>query len=156
MFAGCPFSIADGEGAPTGRMRSLSSDSRDGKPFQFRLHCMKTLPLTFVRAKSMRHQPTEAERKLWGGLRNRRLADFKFVRQQPVGPYIVDFVCRKEKLIIEVDGATHGNDVDVEYDNRRTCFLERQGYRVHCVDNHVVFTDIGSVLDGIYTVLMRR
>ena len=137
-------------------MRSLSSVSRDGKPLLFRLHNMKTLPLTFARAKSMRHQPTEAERKLWGGLRNRRLADFKFVRQQPVGPYIVDFVCRKEKLIIEVDGATHGDDAEVDYDHRRTCFLKSQGYRVHRVDNHLIFTDIGSVLDGIFAALMRR
>jgi very-short-patch-repair endonuclease len=117
---------------------------------------MKPLPLTYARAKSMRRSPTEAERKLWGGLRKRCLGNFKFVRQQPIGPYIVDFVCRSEKLIVEVDGATHGDAQDVAYDLRRTQFLETQGYRVVRVDNLAVFTAIGDVLEGIVAALERR
>ena len=117
---------------------------------------MKPTPLTFARAKSMRRSPTEAERKLWGGLRKRSLGDFKFVRQQPIGPYIADFVCRSEKLIVEVDGETHGDAEDVAYDLRRTQFLESQRYRVVRVDNHSVFTAIEDVLDSIFAALERR
>ena len=114
---------------------------------------MKPTPLTFARAKAMRREPTEAKRKLWGALRKRSLGDFKFVRQQPIGPYIVDFVCRAERVIVEVDGATHGDVADVAYDVRRTAFLEQQGYRVIRVENFAVFREIGSVLDFIYGVL---
>jgi very-short-patch-repair endonuclease len=117
---------------------------------------MKPTPLTFIRAKSMRRAPTEAERMLWGGLRKRSLGNFKFVRQQPIGPYIVDFVCRRERLIVEVDGVTHSDDVEVEYDASRTLFMEQQGYRVVRVDNDEVFTDISSVLDGIYAALTQQ
>ena len=117
---------------------------------------MKATPLTFARAKTMRREPTDAERKLWGALRKRSLGDFKFVRQQPIGPYIVDFVCRAKRVIIEVDGATHGDAVDVAYDERRTSFLEQQGYRVVRVNNVSVFREIGSVLDFIYGVVSVR
>jgi very-short-patch-repair endonuclease len=117
---------------------------------------MKPTPLIYARAKAMRREPTAAERKLWGGLRKRSLGNFKFVRQQPVGSYIVDFICRKEKLIVEVDGETHGSEQDIAYDQRRTAFLECEGYCVLRVDNHAVFTDIGSVLDYIFRALSAR
>ena len=117
---------------------------------------MTSTPLTYARAKAMRRSPTEAERKLWGALRKRTLGHFKFVRQQPVGPYIVDFVCRNEKLIVEVDGETHGDAQAVSHDLRRTQFLKTQGYRVVRVDNLAVFTAVGDVLDGIVAALERR
>jgi very-short-patch-repair endonuclease len=117
---------------------------------------MKPATITYARAKAMRRAPTEAERKLWGALRNRSLAAFKIVRQQPVGPYIVDFVCRAQKLIIEVDGATHGDDCQIVHDQRRSAFLIEKGYRVIRVDNHAVFTNIGSVLDFIVAELTSR
>jgi very-short-patch-repair endonuclease len=116
---------------------------------------MKSLPLTFVRAKSMRHAPTETERRLWGGLRNRALGGFKFVRQQPIGPYIVDFVCREKCLVVEVDGATHGDSAEVAFDTRRTAFLHEHGYRVLRIENYQVLTDIGSVLDVILAILQE-
>ena len=62
------------------------------------------------RARGLRQDQTEAERKLWRRLRNRTLGGFKFVRQEPIVPYFADFVCRDEKLIVEVDGATHSTD----------------------------------------------
>jgi very-short-patch-repair endonuclease len=117
---------------------------------------MKSTPLTFARAKAMRREPTLAERRLWGALRKRGVGDFKFVRQQPVGPYIVDFVCRSERVIVEVDGATHGDAADVAYDARRTVFLEAQGYRVVRVDNLAVFREIGAVLEFIHGVLSSK
>ena len=56
----------------------------------------------------MRANETSAEEKLWRELRNRRHADFKFVRPAPVGPYFVDFLCCERKIIVEIDGGTHG------------------------------------------------
>jgi very-short-patch-repair endonuclease len=145
------------EKVPKGRMRSLLfSLPGDGFPIFLRLTHMTPTPLTYARAKAMRSAPTEAERKLWGALRKRSLGNSKFVRQQPIGPYIVDFVCRAEKIIIEVDGATHGEASDVAYDIRRTQFLKSQGYRVVRVDNQAVFTAIGDALDYINGVLFGQ
>ena len=59
------------------------------------------------RARRMRHDATDAERLLWRLLRDRRLRGFKFRRQQPLGPFIVDFVCFETRLIIEADGGQH-------------------------------------------------
>ena len=57
--------------------------------------------------RKLRGAQTDAERKLWFALRDRRLGGFKFVRQEAIGPYIVDFVCREQRLIVEVDGGQH-------------------------------------------------
>jgi len=78
-------------------------------------------------ARGLRKRQTDAERRLWARLRDRRLLGAKFARQVPIGPYVVDFCCREAKLIIELDGgqhATQGHDAD------RTVFLECLGYRV--------------------------
>ena len=61
-------------------------------------------------ARSMRHQPTEAEERLWGALRGRRLMRLKFRRQVPLGAYIADFVCLEARLIVEVDGIQHAEN----------------------------------------------
>jgi len=53
---------------------------------------------------------------LWSNLRGRRLQSFKFVRQEPIGPYVVDFLCQEARLIVEVDGATHSEDREIAYD----------------------------------------
>ena len=60
-------------------------------------------------SRQLRRSQTEAERKLWHRLRNRGLCGFKFVRQEPVGSYFADFLCREKALIVEVDGATHSS-----------------------------------------------
>ena len=75
----------------------------------------------------LRSQQTNAERKLWFALRDRRLSGFKFVRQEAIGPFIVDFVCRERNLVVELDGGQHAeNPVDV----RREAYLATEGYRV--------------------------
>jgi very-short-patch-repair endonuclease len=58
-------------------------------------------------ARLLRRNSTRAERKLWRYLRSRSLAGFKFARQEPIGPYVVDFVCRELRLVVEVDGSQH-------------------------------------------------
>lgn len=76
----------------------------------------------------MRAEATDAERALWRELRAGRLAEFRFRRQQPLGNYIVDFVCFESKLVIEVDGGQH--DEQHNYDARRDAWLAGQGFRV--------------------------
>ena len=85
---------------------------------------------------------TVAERKLWSVLRNRQLEGAKFRRQQPIGPFIADFVCQERRLIVEADGGQH---VENEADARRTTFLESKGYRVLRFWNN----DILANLDGV-------
>jgi very-short-patch-repair endonuclease len=97
------------------------------------------------RAKTLRRDMTEAEMKLWALLRE--IDDFKFRRQVPIGPYIVDFVCHATRLIIEADGGQHDRESGREVS--RTEFLEREGYRVLRFWNNEVLSN----LDGVHTVI---
>jgi len=74
------------------------------------------------RARLLRATQTDAERKLWGVLRNRKVGGAKFRRQQPIGPFIADFCCWEYRLVIEVDGGHHAEQI--EQDAARTAFLE--------------------------------
>jgi very-short-patch-repair endonuclease len=74
------------------------------------------------RAKELRNNPTEAERILWQHLRLRQLGGLKFRRQQPLGNYIVDFVCLGKRLVVEVDGGQHNSQHS--YDEQRDAWLE--------------------------------
>src|SRR4051812_36329020 len=75
-------------------------------------------------ARDMRRDATLAERRLWGLLRNRKMEGFKFRRQVPLGPYIVDFACLEAKLVVEADGGQHADNV---CDERRDAWLEANG-----------------------------
>ena len=97
----------------------------------------------------MRHVPTHAEQILWNKLRNRTLSGFKFSRQVPIGRYIVDFVCRELKLIIEVDGATHSSSREIYGDNLRTTWLGGQGYSILRIWNQDVYENLDGVLNSI-------
>ena len=105
-----------------------------------------------VRARGLRNNPTEAERALWKHLRIRQLNGHKFRRQQPLGPYIVDFVCIEKRLIIEVDGGQHSETVVT--DAKRTLWLEAQGFRVLRFWNHQVLADIEAVMEVIKEALV--
>jgi very-short-patch-repair endonuclease len=105
------------------------------------------------RARGLRREQTEAERRLWRKLRDRRLGGFKFVRQEPIGPFVADFVCRERALILEVDGATHSTDKEVASDAWRTAFLEREGYRVLRATNAEVYENLDGVLETILAAL---
>ena len=107
-------------------------------------------------ARELRRNETAAEIKLWEGLRGRRLGGFKFVRQLAIGSFIADFVCREKRLIIEVDGATHSSDSEIDYDKKRTALLMSQGYRVHRVNNDDVYQNFSDVLDHILMILEGR
>lgn len=76
----------------------------------------------------MRRNATEAEKRLWPRLRNRRLDGFKFVRQRPIGTYIVDFACPSAKLVIELDGSQHAEQAS--RDETRSGYLNNEGWEV--------------------------
>jgi very-short-patch-repair endonuclease len=95
------------------------------------------------RARSLRRRSTRAEWVLWLALRDRRLSGLKFMRQQPLGPYYVDFVCREQRLIIEVDGGQHADSAS---DRRRDAYLNLLGYRVVRVWNNDVIGNLEGVL----------
>lgn len=105
-------------------------------------------------AKRLRAEPTDAESILWSALRNRQLHGFKFRRQVPRNKYIVDFLCAKAKLIIEVDGGQHASRT--EEDDVRTRHLERDGYRVLRFWNNEVLTNIEGVLQVIEAALINK
>ena len=99
------------------------------------------------RARGLRRNQTDAERKLWYYLRNRRLSGHKFRRQQEIDQYIVDFVCVDAMLVIELDGGQHAEQQ--EYDGRRTRYLQAKGYRVLRFWNNEALTKMESVLEVI-------
>ena len=91
---------------------------------------------------------TPAEAILWKHVRAKRFDGFKFRRQQPIGPFIADFVCPSARVIIELDGDSHtGQEVK---DANRQAGLERLGYRVLRFWNHDVYDDLEMVLDNIW------
>ena len=105
----------------------------------------------YILARNLRKQSTSQEEILWNLLRNRQFSNLKFRRQYPIGKYIVDFVCIKKKLIIELDGGQHNLDKNIEYDNQRTQFLENLGYTVIRFWNN----DIDNNLDGVIMELEK-
>jgi very-short-patch-repair endonuclease len=103
-----------------------------------------------LRIRGMRHAGTEPEKRLWAALRNRQIAGAKFRRQIWIGRYIVDFVCADARLIVEVDGDTHG---DPSADTVRTSALSACGFRVVRVANHDVMRNLEGVIAMIEQAL---
>jgi very-short-patch-repair endonuclease len=81
------------------------------------------------RARELRKNLTVSEWRLWSHLRRRQLDGWKFRRQAPIGPYVVDFACFAARLVVELDGSSH-NEATHDYDERRQAWLESQGFRV--------------------------
>ena len=102
------------------------------------------------KARRLRRKSTDAETKLWFALRDRRLDGHKFIRQDPIGSYIVDFICREKKLVIEVDGGQHSENAR---DKMRDRNLQREGYRVLRYWNNDVLGNLDGVLSDIRTAL---
>jgi len=102
---------------------------------------------TVTIARNLRKRFTEAEKLLWRYLRARQLEGLKFRRQQPIGNYIVDFVCFEKGLVIEVDGGQHA--IEREKDKERDKWLKGQGLKILRFWNNEVLTNIGGVLEVI-------
>jgi len=96
-------------------------------------------------ARNLRKRSTEAENLLWRHLRAKRLEGLKFRRQQPIGNYIVDFVCFEKRIIIEVDGGQHTE----EKDSKRDKWFNEQGFKVLRFWNNEVFGNTSGVLEVI-------
>ncbi|MBI1801671.1 MAG: endonuclease domain-containing protein [Chloroflexi bacterium] len=105
-------------------------------------------------AREMRHPQTAAEATLWRALRNRSQC-YKFRRQHPIDRFIVDFYCAEAKLCIEVDGDSHAERAQAEYDAARTAFLEEVGYRVIRFTNNDVCYSIHAVVNEIISAIAR-
>jgi very-short-patch-repair endonuclease len=107
-----------------------------------------------ARARELRKHMTEAERTLWKHLRLRQFAGHKFRRQQPIGQYIVDFVCFERRLIIEVDGSQHSEHNLT--DTRRTECLQTEGFRVLRFWNNQVLAETDAVKEKILEMLTEQ
>jgi len=103
---------------------------------------------TFIHARELRQNLTDAEKKLWLVLRAHQMGGVQFRRQHAIGPYIVDFCSPRRKLIIEVDGGQHAEQK--EYDAERTAFLGSKGYRVLRFWNHEVLGNFEAVTGVIF------
>ena|SRR5438034_691817 len=106
------------------------------------------------RARKLRQQQTAAEDKLWQKLRAKRLDGFKFLRQFPIGPYFADLCCVRRRLIVEIDGGQHVEEVKA-YDQERTAYLTECRFRVIRFWNHEVLRNIDSVLERIHEELQN-
>lgn len=107
---------------------------------------------TLDAAKDLRSTMTDAERELWFHLRAGRLNGFKFRRQHPIPPYVVDFICVDAKVIVELDGSQHNEQVD----DVREKYLVERGYRVLRFWNNDVLGNTGAVLEAILSVVGGR
>jgi very-short-patch-repair endonuclease len=94
---------------------------------------------------------TKVEWFVWSRLRGRQVGGYKFRRQVPIGPYFADFLCPLARLVVEIDGEGHGE----KRDDRKTAWLEREGYRVLRFPAPDVDDSIDDVMEAIYFELTR-
>ncbi len=110
----------------------------------------KKIPL----AGAQRQALIPAEKLLWKSLRNREFAGYKFRRQHPIGPYVVDFACVEAKLVVELDGESHLTRR--REDEKRTTKLEAEGWLVLRLWNTEVYDDLEAVKEMIYRTCIDR
>ena len=104
-------------------------------------------------ARNLRKSMTKAERILWSRLKNRGLHGWKFRRQRPMGPYIVDFICLEGGLIVEVDGATHSTDEEKARDAQRDRYTVEQGFSTIRIPNREIYENLEGVCQTILGAL---
>ena len=104
-------------------------------------------------ARTLRRNQTDTERKLWHHLRDRRMDGWKFRRQHPVGPYVLDLYCANAQLVIEIDGGQHDDDEHRKHDEKRTDYLVSQGLKVMRFWNNEVMENTMAVLEAIREAL---
>ncbi len=108
------------------------------------------------RAPALRANQTDAERRLWSRLRDRRLNGWKWKRQAPRGPFIADFYCADAGLVVELDGGQHAEDIEAVKDARRTRVLEAEGLRVIRFWNWEVLQELEMVCETILAACEGR
>ena len=102
--------------------------------------------MSVTTARRLRRSMTDAECELWSRLRNGQFDGYKFRRQAPLGPYVLDFFCESERLVVEVDGGQHADSKD---DALRTSWLAARGCRVVRFWNNEVLQNIDGVLERL-------
>ena len=107
-------------------------------------------------ARDLRRNETEAERRLWVYLRGARLDGYKFRRQEPLGPFVADFVCLARMLVVELDGKPHETAEGLARDAERTAWLTAKGYRVLRFTNDTVREELPAVLTAIREALEQE
>ncbi len=105
-------------------------------------------PVTFARR--LRREQTPAERRFWALLHPWRNRGQHWRRQALIGPYVVDFVCKREKLIVEIDGETHFSAAGVVHDRQRTAYMEQRGYRIVRFTN----AEVMGEAEGVFAVMV--
>ena len=108
------------------------------------------------KARLLRANMTDAEQRLWYHLRRKQLLNVQFLRQLPIGEYIVDFHAPTVQLVVEIDGSQHMNNDAIAYDSSRTIHLESLGMHVLRFDNLQVLNETNSVLELIYRFIHDR
>jgi len=104
-----------------------------------------------VLARKLRKSQTAQEQKFWNIVRAHRFHGLEFRRQYPMGKYIVDFICRDKKIIVEIDGGQHNINKNIYLDEERTEFLNSKGYKVVRFWNN----DIDNNMEGVYQKLEK-
>ena len=112
------------------------------------------------RVRELRKDQTRAEKTIWENLRNRQLLNYKFLRQHPIiftyfdqeRFFVADFYCAEKKLILEIDGGVHKDQID--QDNYRDFLCEQLGYQVIRFSNQEVMNNLNSVLSKLKEILM--
>ena len=103
-------------------------------------------------ARKLRRSSTDVERKLWHRIRDKQIEEFRFRRQRPIEKYIVDFICLEARLIVELDGGQHAENV--AHDQKRSAFLHERGYRVLRFWNNEVIENMEGVLERLREALL--
>jgi very-short-patch-repair endonuclease len=111
-----------------------------------KLHNRKEL---MNRRKELRNNATLAERFLWLHLRHSQFEGRKFRRQHSIGQYVVDFYCPEERLAVELDGLGHFTESGLEYDKKRTEYIEDKQITVIRFENQEVLYNMDGVLEEI-------
>jgi very-short-patch-repair endonuclease len=105
------------------------------------------------RARQLRRDSTDAERRMWSALRDRRLAKYKFRRQHRIGPFIVDFACTRHALVIELDGGQHAESTA---DALRTAWLKGHGWTVIRFWNNEMLDNTRGVIEAVLRALQTK
>ncbi|WP_183912022.1 endonuclease domain-containing protein [Rhizobium lentis] len=145
--------IAASPFSPRGEGARRADEGAPGATKIIKQDIRKHRPAKTAQARQLRQNETEEEYHLWSDLRARRLNGYKFTRQVPLGPFIVDFLCREERLIVEVGGFQHA---DSATDQRRTEWLNANGYSVLRFWNQEISRERRSVLETILAALQGR
>ena len=107
-------------------------------------------------ARGLRKRMTDGERALWKRLRAKQMGGVQFYRQKPIGHYIVDFYAPGVKLVIEIDGSQHKEEMSTEKDRVRDACMEKTGLKVLRFNSREVLKETDAVMEVIYQNVMAR